>query len=606
MNRKPAVPKPSFRDLEPLEEGGRVSRLGLEFQDHIAARGCLLMFLDTGPAEVWCEAEDDIVFVWSDGTAEWFEFVQVKSTDLRQAWTVPKLCDRDSTRDASGKNTLRRSIVEKSLSHDRALEPCRFRLVTCWEPDSVLSVLKLAIGTSARTKSRAKLAEAVRAIGAKLRGYASPNGNGPEFWVANTCWEVWANIDAVQSSNSLDLEQILIAAGFLLLPDQRRELYERLLRRVRDASLASDRTQQEAKRLTRAAFRAWLLAQAKGMQHEGGAHVAGLRTDLAPGANASPNRPSITLGVSVIEKQSDQGESLGYRARRVNGRLVIEPSMDYLTHIERDQRVRGIGYDDHRFEGHPQLDLKLLNNTDATHFVQRIVLCVEESRVDLRPLLVARWLSHGASIVLMNQGWSDLIDPVLDYVVQSGQQLIPPDRGLTHRASLRRTRYRPGPFPAPTEPQAPVYADEGHNIVTVYWSGLLVAPLSSEALEPLGKVSHAYVFGNLSYRWDDHGVTRDGVFRFFTYVYLYTAAAAGLVLPSARYETTLRSGVVPQEVPVEASQAVKAGDPDRFTLEVKSDRSAFYGLRVKLVMLDGTEVISEPFSLHCIVPYDPY
>src|SRR4051794_18443035 len=77
--------KVSFRDLDPIEQGGRAARDGFDYQDNVAVAKCLAMILDGGPIEVWCEAEDDIVQVWLNEQEEWFEFVQVKSNDLGQA-----------------------------------------------------------------------------------------------------------------------------------------------------------------------------------------------------------------------------------------------------------------------------------------------------------------------------------------------------------------------------------------------------------------------------------------------------------------------------------------------------------------------------------------
>ena len=70
--------KLSYRDIPPLEEGGRIARDGFDYQDHIAVNKCLDMLLGTELSEVWCEAEDDIVLVLTVDDQEFFEFVQVK------------------------------------------------------------------------------------------------------------------------------------------------------------------------------------------------------------------------------------------------------------------------------------------------------------------------------------------------------------------------------------------------------------------------------------------------------------------------------------------------------------------------------------------------
>lgn len=115
----------SFRELKPLEFGGEIARNGFGFQDHVAAAYCIRMLTDPMLAEVWCETLDDITLVWKINGKEIFEFIQAKSNELDQLWSVQLLCKRPK------KGTRRSdSIVEKSLAYDRGDEECRFRLVT--------------------------------------------------------------------------------------------------------------------------------------------------------------------------------------------------------------------------------------------------------------------------------------------------------------------------------------------------------------------------------------------------------------------------------------------------------------------------------------------
>ncbi len=266
----PLLPKPSFRDLDPVEQGGRTARAGFDFQDHVAAGKCLDMLFGDGPTEVWCEAEDDIVLVWHIQSVECFEFVQVKSNDLGQAWTVAELCKPGQSRNgtASGK-----CILEKSLAHDRGKEHCRFRVVTCWQPDTILAALKLEIDNPARSPTSAEILAVATSITKSLERRlivhlpVSPNGNGIAFWAERTVWEFRATTKDVQNDNLLKLERVLDIAGQYLAPDQRRELYDRLFRRVQDASLACGRMQKTAKRLLASELRVWLLSQANAILH---------------------------------------------------------------------------------------------------------------------------------------------------------------------------------------------------------------------------------------------------------------------------------------------------------------------------------------------------
>lgn len=250
--------KPSYRDLDPLEQGGPIARRGFAYQDHVAAGKCLDMLLDGGPSEVWCEAEDDIVLVWLIQTEECFEFVQVKSNELDQLWSLAKLCEKEPGKDGKGPGAC---IVEKSLAHDRGDGKCRFRIVTCREPNSDLAVLKLDLDHPARAKADSGITEVVQTVQGRVGAFTSGNGNGVEFWVQRTVWECKATINDLKNENLVKLDKIIFQESGHLAPDQKEELYAKLLRKVYDASLACGKTQKPLKRITKDALRTWLLQQ---------------------------------------------------------------------------------------------------------------------------------------------------------------------------------------------------------------------------------------------------------------------------------------------------------------------------------------------------------
>ncbi|MGC4088730.1 MAG: dsDNA nuclease domain-containing protein [Polyangiaceae bacterium] len=260
----PAVAKkPSHRDLAPLEQGGRTAREGFAYQDHVTVSKCLDMLLPEGPSEVWCEAEDDIVLVWSTSCGDEFEFVQVKGHDLKQAWTVAKLCSADA-----GKDAKKKSIVEKSLDHDRGAEGCRFRIITTWAPDEVLNVLCVPVAARSAPEVCARLTAATAAIEKQLGGpRVSPNGNSLSFWVEYAEWEHRATTVDVKNGNLVKLDQVLEHARESLAPDQRAELYAALFAKIQDAALADAIAYKAAKRLVRKELYDWLKARAYAIQN---------------------------------------------------------------------------------------------------------------------------------------------------------------------------------------------------------------------------------------------------------------------------------------------------------------------------------------------------
>lgn len=377
--------KGSFRDLPPLEQGGRVARDGFDYQDHVAAGKCLDMLLGGGPAEVWCEAEDDIVLVWLDGGQELFEFVQVKGNDLGQAWTVAELCRREAVKSGGGPG---RCIVEKSLAHDRADEKCRFRVVSRWNPDCVLSPLRAEFCSEARTANLAGIKAAGDSIAAKLGECKSPNGNGLDFWAKNAVWELRATTDDVRNANLLKLERLLETGGQILTYEQREQLYLRLFLRVQDASLACGRAQRDAKRLKRADLSAWIQKQMNAILHP-----------VSAGTSANLMRKFTAAQVPASSVEAAQEQRRRYLQEvRTTKYLCLEGRED----VEAQALARL-----HRLK--TQLDAGELSD-NGSQFLSRC----QQALLDLRAPLSANpqpsdWLMFGYLYDVMNRCQHELV-----------------------------------------------------------------------------------------------------------------------------------------------------------------------------------------------------
>jgi len=306
----PTPPKHPYRDLAPLEEGGPIARKGFAYQDHVAAGKCLDMLLTDGPSEVWCEAEDDIVLVWVIQSVEWFEFVQVKSNELDQLWSLAKLCEKEAAKDGKGPGSC---IIEKSLAHDRGVGNCRFRIVTCREPHSDIAALKLALNHSTRTEKDGDFDKLVAAVEGRLGVCKSDNGNGVGFWVRMTVWEHKASISDIECENLVKLDGILHRESIFLAPDQKKELYVKLTQKVFEASLARAKTDKESKRIKATDLRPWLLQQATYMARP----VSAGRSDVLEG---KLNDAGYQPGTDEIETAKEQRRN--YRIELLQPRFL--------------------------------------------------------------------------------------------------------------------------------------------------------------------------------------------------------------------------------------------------------------------------------------------
>ena len=246
-----SVVLPSIFDLVPLDQGGPTARAGFLYQDHIAARFCIEMLRNPKLTAVWCETLDDITLIWTaEGSGVTVEFVQVKSNELDQMWSISLICEGGTTK----------SIVARSLAQHRCHEPCCFRVVTRVGVMAELRVLQLGREHKDRCVTNVVARALHREVEMRLAGCKSDAGWSPSAWVGNTLWDVAESEDAIRASNLLQLDEWLDDLGETLFFDQRGELYNRILASVVKAS-ALKKEHADKKKLLRGTYGSWVMSE---------------------------------------------------------------------------------------------------------------------------------------------------------------------------------------------------------------------------------------------------------------------------------------------------------------------------------------------------------
>jgi hypothetical protein len=114
---------------------------------------------------------------------------------------------------------------------------------------------------------------------------------------------------------------------------------------------------------------------------------------------------------------------------------------------------------------------------------------------------------------------------------------------------------------------------------------------------------YAVVAGVLEYDEDSGGgatTRRSQPFR--VRVFLFKTKLSVPMPPSYQYSVSLKPDGKQYEVFCPVSQALKAGEPDRIRIYVACERSATHKFRIKWLLNDGREKISEPIVLTHFVP----
>lgn len=219
--------------------------------------------------QVWTESQDDVFLLWINGATEEVEFVQVKSNELDQLWSIAELLKKETVAEedddqASGNGKSKKSkkkegrcILEKSLQYDRCSETVRFRVVTCRPVKEELNFLTYELDSPHRDKTRADYTHLLGKIKEKVGDFKSQNGRGCEFWLDRTYWGWVHSRDAIINVNVLKTMELVRLHGQYMAPDQARELYQRLLRKVYEGGLAKWKRDPEKKKFHRNHIIAW-------------------------------------------------------------------------------------------------------------------------------------------------------------------------------------------------------------------------------------------------------------------------------------------------------------------------------------------------------------
>jgi hypothetical protein len=254
---------PSIYDLDPLERGGEIAREGFIYQDHVGAGFCLEMLERADIIEVWFETHDDIMIIWDGGGATKVEFVQVKHENRASRWSIAALTTREKRAvEVNGKKEMEAavgtSLLEKSLSHSRCKEETCFRIVTSFDVDGDLEVLKFTTENARRTDSTKELSDLTEELTKRLDGIAAPDGTSIAEWVKRCYWDKKPETsDLIRLENIYRLEKIAKQRRQTLFQDHRDEIYQRLLAKVSGAASASYEKDRMAKRITKADIEAW-------------------------------------------------------------------------------------------------------------------------------------------------------------------------------------------------------------------------------------------------------------------------------------------------------------------------------------------------------------
>jgi hypothetical protein len=290
----------------------------------------------------------------------------------------------------------------------------------------------------------------------------------------------------------------------------------------------------------------------------------------------APPKPAVVVELGLAKPTArvdgpppadDADTRVTYEYKRKDGTLEVAYRLPYLEQQRAGKPIRGIMFTHVPFEWElPVLSVKVLNNTTQSVMVTECVVEVVSSVIDVAPVLaVADRTVNG--VLLINEGWGDVIDPVLNFKIQRQKKGKDPD-------SVERRML-----------ELPTFAKDKMVRLAKY------VPKELEA-EPAVTVSGELEFGAAKQRKKVP----------FTTTMIFDTTFEHPVPPSQEYDLALTAGKAPDTVRVPVAHNLKPGEADQFLLRVASDKSARYELKVSLRRIDDQSLPEQKLVLDVFVP----
>ncbi|MDB5390823.1 MAG: hypothetical protein JWM11_6469, partial [Planctomycetaceae bacterium] len=131
-------------------------------------------------------------------------------------------------------------------------------IVTCRPVKDELDFLTYELGSEHRDKTTAGYKNLLEKLKEKVGDFKSQNGRGFDFWVDRTYWGWVHSREAIINENLLKTMVLVTRHGQFMAPDQLKELYQRLVRKVYEGGLAKWKREPDKKKFLRSDIFKWL------------------------------------------------------------------------------------------------------------------------------------------------------------------------------------------------------------------------------------------------------------------------------------------------------------------------------------------------------------
>jgi hypothetical protein len=339
------------------------------------------------------------------------------------------------------------------------------------------------------------------------------------------------------------------------------------------------------------------------------------------------------MDVSVLNEDTsswNRGEDtiLRYALERNEHCIRVESNLNYFATFKAGGPITPLNYISptscaFRWD-FPILDFKLVNNRQTTLFLNEAVFDIEESRPERTPFFAIKrdtQQRQAGDLLLINEGWCDLIDLVISFHLFPGEVAAPPNYAPPYLHSFTLPLLADHAEIDVTK----AFQDEGADINGLIllqngeWESpeIFVAPKSDGSQERIvaaeldGRLkkclgpfqdSVGTLAGEISFASAEDASSRHQV-KFQAVVYLENRNRVGIPRPATfTYAAVFDAQNTAYQRRVQISHEIKPGETDRFTVKIAVPRSSSHRFRTTIRDISGLDLVSLPIEMNCFVP----
>lgn len=325
-------------------------------------------------------------------------------------------------------------------------------------------------------------------------------------------------------------------------------------------------------------------------------------------------------GIKSSEFGGRDDWDVSYAQEKTDIGMRIRPSAGYLSKLAAGGPISDVSFWYTPFHiDWPVIDLKVVNNSAKTIFFTDAVFQVDDSKLDSTPILLLptdKSVSNSQHILLINEGWGSIDACLLRFNLVSPGAPVVFDGPFQNEIDV-------GKFSDDTNVDiSNAFVKAGVNNTAI--GALQWTSRSGDSITVVGNSGHERTLSKTEYEQEQRkafGPFPDNVavalgeivysgggqqqrrVKFSTRVHVMDENRVGAPAPpTAQYDVFLRVEGTNYTVDVPVSQAIKAGEFDRFTFRVATSKSSRHRFRLKLLYNGGEVFSSTPIVLEIFLP----